>query len=142
MYKKICVTPSEMRTMREEGMSNHDIAKSLDVSYNTVVRYIGKQPGRMERLAGFRDDPVKIEKKAEVTEMATVMPRYNPKPIKEAYVIGEARITLNNDVETMYVEDGAGTAYIKYADIPELAVFLAWAMRERMEAIPDEVRKP
>lgn len=74
--------------------------------------------------------------------MSVVMPKYNPKPIKEAYVIGETKITLNNDVKTMCVEDGAGAVYLSYDAIPGLVEFLAWAMRERMEGTPDEVRKP
>jgi predicted transcriptional regulator len=43
MGRRIGVTASEMLTMREEGMSNHDIAKALDISVPTVLRYIGKQ---------------------------------------------------------------------------------------------------
>lgn len=141
MRRKIDVTAAEMLTLREEGLSNHDIAKSLDISVHTVRRYIGAQGCRMERLEAFRDDPQK-KTKTEVKEMATVTPRYNPKPLKEAYVIGETEITLNNDVRTMCVEDGAGTVYIPYDEIPGLVEFLAWAMRERMEGTPDEVRKP
>ena len=49
MRRKIDVTPSEMLEMRAEGMSNHDIAKSLDISYATVVKYIGKQGGAYGR---------------------------------------------------------------------------------------------
>ncbi len=59
MAKRIYVTKSEMMALREQGMSNHDIAKSLDISYQTVLRYIGKQDGHMEGLAGFRDAPQK-----------------------------------------------------------------------------------
>lgn len=45
MRRKIYVTASEMLELREQGLSNHDIAKSLDVSINTVRRYIGSQGG-------------------------------------------------------------------------------------------------
>lgn len=34
----------ELLSMREQGMSNAEIAKSLDVSYTTVLNLIGKQP--------------------------------------------------------------------------------------------------
>lgn len=56
MRRKIDVTAAEMLTLREEGLSNHDIAKSLDISEQTVRRYIGAQGCRMERLEAFRDD--------------------------------------------------------------------------------------
>ena len=44
-YRKIYVTPEEMMEMRRQGMSNHDIAKSLDICLETVRKYIGKQGG-------------------------------------------------------------------------------------------------
>lgn len=139
MYRKVCVTPAEMLTMREEGMSNHDIAKSLDVSYQTVVRYIGKQGKRIGGLAAFRDEPKKPE--TEVTEMATVMPKYNPKPIEEVFSIGRTYITLDNSNGMVRFQTDDGRMSIPYKCVSELVEFLAWAMRERMEAIPDEVRE-
>lgn len=60
-YSKVGVTASEMMHMREQGMSNHDIAKSLDICEATVYNYIGKQGGRMERLEAFRDTTPKIK---------------------------------------------------------------------------------
>ena len=45
MNRKIYVTAAEMLELRDQGLSNHDIAKSLDISYQTVIRYIGKQGG-------------------------------------------------------------------------------------------------
>lgn len=58
MRRKIDVTPAEMRALREQGMSNHDIAASLDVSIQTVRRYIGKQGRHMQGLAAFKDTPL------------------------------------------------------------------------------------
>lgn len=63
MYPKIGVDPQDMLVMRENGLSNHDIARTLDISYSTVLKYIGKQPGRMESLEAFRDQPTKERKK-------------------------------------------------------------------------------
>jgi transposase len=65
MYRKIYVTASEMLEMRKQGMSNHDIAKSLDISVHTVLRYIGKQGERMENLAAFADPPARKKRKKE-----------------------------------------------------------------------------
>ena len=43
MRRKIDVSASEMRSMREQGMTNQQIAKALDISTQTVYRYIGKR---------------------------------------------------------------------------------------------------
>ena len=40
-------TINELMNMRDAGMTNHDIANSTGLSYQTVLRRIGKQPGRM-----------------------------------------------------------------------------------------------
>lgn len=45
------VSMSELLHMREDGMSNHEIAKALDVSYQTVLRMIGKQPSSLRKPA-------------------------------------------------------------------------------------------
>lgn len=45
MRKKCDVTASEMLEMRNQGLSNKDIANCLDISYATVLKYIGKQGG-------------------------------------------------------------------------------------------------
>ncbi len=74
--------------------------------------------------------------------MATVTPRYNPKPIEESYRIDGMRVTLANADRKMIVSVQHGSVVsVPYDTIPELVEFLAWAMRERMEAIPDEVRE-
>lgn len=62
MRRKIDVTAGEMLELREQGLSNHDIARCLDISEQTVRRYIGKQDGHMERLAAFADTPLKGKK--------------------------------------------------------------------------------
>jgi transposase len=56
MARKLDISKSEMLRMREEGLSNRDIAKCLDIHYATVYNWIGPQGGRMENLAAF-DEP-------------------------------------------------------------------------------------
>lgn len=140
MYRKIHVTAAEMLEMREQGMSNHDIAKSLDISPETVRRYIGQQGGRMENLAAFANHPTRKKTEKELPKMP-VVPKYEPKPVKEAYVIGNLEITLNNDDRVLHIHTARddSIAYdgkcISYDDIPDLVQFLAWAMRERMDVM-------
>lgn len=46
------VSLQELQTMRERGMTNREIAQSLDVGYSTVCRYLGKQPDGMRAAHG------------------------------------------------------------------------------------------
>ena len=147
MYSKVSVTAAEMRTMRENGMSNHDIARSLDVSYQTVLRYIGKQDGRMQSYDAFKDNPAKKEKKEEMVQVATVMPKYNPKPVAESYKIGGVDVTIDNEARMLYVSAGGdcqGEVCIPFDGAVELAKFLEWAARERMAGALDakQVQEP
>ena len=38
------VSMAELHQLREDGMTNREIAEHLDVSYATIYRYLGKQP--------------------------------------------------------------------------------------------------
>lgn len=40
------ISVGELMRMREQGMSNKEIAKQLDVTTGTIYRYIGAQPSR------------------------------------------------------------------------------------------------
>lgn len=72
MAKKIEVSQSEMLHMREQGLSNKDIANVLEISVATVFRYIGPQGGRMESLAAFNEPkPEKVETHMEEHKPAT-----------------------------------------------------------------------
>ena len=128
MRRKINVTASEMMELRKQGMSNYDIAKSLDISCATVRRYIGTQGGKkMERLEAFKDKPAE-KKQAE----APVFVPYKPKKITEQFGIGED-IVLEVDYEERYITiaNNEASVFIPFRDICDLTQFLAWLMRER-----------
>lgn len=133
MKRKLQITASEMLEMRKQGMSNHDIAKSLDISYPTVLRYIGKQGGHMEGLDAFKDAPAPKKEEAK-EEVKPVIPKYEPKAVEEIYMVGEYRVVLDNESRVFIIDDGI---YFRYEQIPDLVQFLAWAMRERMEVKAD-----
>ena len=133
MNRKIYVTASEMLALREQGMSNHDIAKSLDVSYNTVVRYIGNQGKRMDSFEAFRDTPLKTEKTKEVV-MTTI---YDPKPVVEKFKVGGFEVELDGISRIMTVTGDGGNIMLEYESVPDLVQFIAWAMRKRMEVRED-----
>lgn len=138
MRRKIDVTASEMMQLREQGLSNHDIARSLDISANTVRRYIGVQPGGMENLEAFRDVPSpRLAVKKEIVERAALLPKYAPKPVLEKYRIKDCMVEIDNDHRVMSIDVDGSFVIVPYDLIPELTEFLAWAMRERMEVSAD-----
>lgn len=134
MRRKIYVTAEEMLELRRQGLSNHDIAKSLDVSVPTVRRYIGKQDGHMEGLAAFKDAPPRKKQEEAVKPM---IPKYEPKPNREWYTVGELNIELNQCSKALGIEKEGELIILDFADVPDLVQFLAWAMRTRMEVTSD-----
>lgn len=53
------ITAQEMLRLREEELlSNYEIAAKLDISYPTVLRYIGKQNGRSKKPDQAQNKPV------------------------------------------------------------------------------------
>lgn len=50
MRKPLEITVSDMRELRNQGYSNKDIARMLDISLPTVYRYIGGQKCRMQSV--------------------------------------------------------------------------------------------
>lgn len=55
------VDMTTLYSMRDQGMSNQEIADTLGVSYMTILRYIGKNPNRAKRSTPVRKanpDPV------------------------------------------------------------------------------------
>lgn len=136
MRRKINVTASEMLELRKQGMSNHDIAKSLDIAYGTVVRYIGKQGRRMEGLEAFKDAPTPKKEDAKA-EVKPVIPKYDPKPTLERYRVSGIMIYMNSIDRYVTISGEEGEIILEYESIPDLVQFLAWAMRERMEVKAD-----
>lgn len=67
----------ELLKMRESGMSNSEIAESLDVNYTTICRYLGKggpsrktvRPAIMPTREDAKDEPVQACLKVEPSEI-------------------------------------------------------------------------
>lgn len=133
MRRKIDVTAAEMLLLREQGYSNIDIAASLDISVATVLRYIGRQGGRMESFAAFKNTTTR-QKMEKETEAMPVFPKYNPKPVLERYCIGCNMIELDGNDRSVTITRDEGKITMTYGEVPDLVQFLAWAMRERMQA--------
>ena len=121
MKTKLEVTPAEMLELRAQGMSNHDIAKSLDISMNTVYRYIGSQGGRMERMRAFADDkPTKPK--------AAPTPAYQPDVISAIYRISDEIVAeIEHSPTRITLERGDGAITITADEAATLTQFLVWA---------------
>lgn len=132
MKRRIDISADEMLRMREDGMSNHDIAAALDISIVTVRRYIGKQGCRMERLEAFSDCQPKRQPEPEIKAEA-----YNLKPVIETYRAGDAsvEVTIDHDKGEIVVSDAVGAEiYLSKEAAIELTRILAWiAQNSRKE---------
>lgn len=59
------ISLEELKQLREEGLTNKQIADRLDINYVTVKRYLGKQPDGLRAAYGSNQTKVKdVEKPA------------------------------------------------------------------------------
>lgn len=90
------VDMTTLYSMRNQGMSNQEIADTLGVSYMTILRYIGKNPNRAKRSTSVRKanptnpDPVVSTKKYD-----------QPDIVKEAALVsGDILYSMQGSVGT------------------------------------------
>lgn len=67
-----------------------------------------------------------------------VIPKYNPKPVHEKFIVGYSAVELDNEDRMVTISSDSGDIVLDFEIIPDLVQFLAWAMRERMEVTADE----
>ena len=128
------VSMDELYAMRNAGMTNADIAKSLGVSYETVLKHIGKQPGRGSKLAGFV--PVDLGERAEpVVEPEPQKPEV-PEPVlpvvcRVTYLEGEAgKYTVNSAEKTVTVGYAGGCIQMSFDDLDKIIAEMAAISRK------------
>lgn len=112
-----------MLKMREEGLSNADIANCLEISAQTVYRYIGAQGKRMDTLAAF------AKPKAEPDEQrATEAPKPSPRAVDtlelafESVKSAEGSFRADLDYEDKCLSLFGST--ISFDKLPELVTFV------------------
>lgn len=66
--RRLELNTSELLEMRKQGMTNKEIAKSLDCSVNTIINRIGSMTKREKRLDGVKKLPP-AEKEAVVLKI-------------------------------------------------------------------------
>ena len=122
MARKLGVTKNEMLKLREQGLSNVDIANVLEISRATVFRYIGKQGGRMENLAAFNEPKVK---NVEIpTEEQNPSPRAvdSLEMVYEVVKSGDGTFRAELDYEGKWVSILDST--VEFGQLAELATFI------------------
>lgn len=122
MAHKLGVSKSEMLRMREQGLSNRDIANLLEIHIATVYNHIGPQGVRMDNLAAF-DEP-------KPKEVETPKKEQKPSPravdslemvyevVKSA--VGTFRAELDYESKCVAILDST----IEFAQLAELATFI------------------
>ena len=96
--RRLGVSASEMMTLREQGMSNAEIAKLLNCSVATITKYIGKQPEEMTNANRSKNlTPGRPrERKASVEDMLTLRENgMSNKEIAEALQVSYATVFAN-----------------------------------------------
>lgn len=121
-YKKLGISKSEMLQLREQGLSNRDIAKVLDIHFATVYKYIGPQGERMDNLAAFNDPKPK--------EVETPKEEQKPSPkavdsLEMVYEVvksadGSFRAELDYESKCVSILDST----IEFEHLAELATFI------------------
>lgn len=121
------VSVAELQQMRDNGMTNREIAESLDVGYSTVCRYLGKQP------KGLRKAP---ERKWEFTQHG--VQQSHDEPLVPARLLVDNQITeLSSEFHHYVVDHKTGMVEVdnvmtlKYEDIDPFIAELT-AIRKKL----------
>lgn len=112
MFKRLELNDSELLTMRESGMTNRDIANSLGVSYNTILRRIGAADFRRVGGAPSFSKPKKPPEPEYEACLVVQTEQIKAAGLKFNYSIAPADST----VEVF----GDGEIKVKFEDLPDL----------------------
>jgi hypothetical protein len=112
----------------------------LDISVQTVRKYIGNQGRRMERLAVFADKGKKKqpEAKEEIRETKKQMTKPKYVPSQEVYRIGYMTVWIERDARMIEIQNEDGAVRMGFDEAAELLEFLAWAGREKCQTEVDD----
>lgn len=123
----------ELMHMRKDGMSNQEIAKVLDVSYQTVLRQIGKQPSGM-RKAYSRNIPAPVNS-APIIETVAKTDANIPEAClavvgRSVYLMGNAaEYSIDCSSDSVNIKIGEGSVVVPLQKMESLMKELAAIMR-------------
>lgn len=131
MSRKIGVTVGEMMQLREQGLSNKDIANCLEISVASVHRYIGPQGKRMESLSAFKVSKPKTEAmEVETPEIKRAVDEIVVRKEIISSKSGNVEAIVNYTDCTVILGD---ETILRFDELPEFATFVV-GMVERIRA--------
>ena len=134
MARKILgISKSEMLRMRDEGLSNKDIANIIGVHVATVYNYIGPQGCKMEHLAAFGEKPKEEETQVETPEIKRAVDEIIVTTERVGSKNGNAFADVDYILHTVSLDIGT----VPFDELPELATFIVGMV----ERITREVKK-
>lgn len=96
--RRIMVSKTELLTMREQGMTNNEIANSLGIDRSTVYNYIGKMPDELKKKSISNKRNLKsIEKAKEIERKRfdSVIPNYDIEVLTERITANGVTVDIN-----------------------------------------------
>ena len=143
------ISAGELLTMREQGMTNTDIARHLDISLPTVRKYIGPTPAELTNRArqeGARKAREQKSAQQVSAEDTAQQPVPEPEPTEKTpamRIVAERRICeLEGSLCNYEVDTGAGSVSLKDGASPAVVMGeLDRASLDRFIRELQEVRK-
>lgn len=148
MYRNVDYTNSELLKMREEGLTNQQIADVVGCNILTVRNRIGKQPTNKERTDAFRERRERvlaaseIFKKPDETEEKPKEEKPKPdiEPIIQTFGVGDTRITVDYTEQSVRIwthkDDDPDSFHfgseIAFENVTEFVRTLAYILREQI----------
>ena len=96
--RRIMVSKTELLTMREQGMTNNEIAESLGIDRSTVYNYIGGMPEELKRKSRSASHKLKTLNEAKAIERAkfdSMVPQYGTEGLTKRIKANNITIAMN-----------------------------------------------
>jgi len=115
------ISIDELMKMRESGMTNQDIANSLDIGISTVYRYIGAQPPGIRKKREYINNfshRQKEEQREEFEEAALIV---EDRKISLAGLFAGYKVNIKAKEVIVFVEDGVDALTIPFDQVDTFA---------------------
>lgn len=126
------VSISELEQMRENGMTNQEIADAIGVSYQTIRKLIGRQPPGLRKPGGYhRPDFVQSEQKEEPPATLIVEDR----ALKLAGLYASYKIMVKNKLINVILDTSEGVSPAMEIPFDQIDTFI-----QELQAIQRHVK--
>lgn len=114
------ISVNELMKMRESGMTNQDIANTLDVGVSTIYRYIGAQPPGMRKKREYRNEFThhQEDQREEFEEAALIV---EDRRICLAGLFAGYKVNIKAKEVIVFVEDGVDALTIPFDQVETFA---------------------